>query len=149
MRLFVVLVYMMRKDYKKLFIHLKPPEPPVGLLDKILYIIKREQELCHARRLVFIFLTLLVVSALSITFSWISLSDEVASSGIFQFISIALYDFGIFLTFWPDSIMAFVESLPVMSLVLFAINITFVLLTFRFFLHHKRTLIEYFLHGFK
>lgn len=146
---FIVLVNMVRKDYEKLFAHLEPPEPPAGLLDRILLAIRREQELRHTKRLAFGFLTLLVVSVLSAPFSWVSFSGEVASSGIFQFISIALDDFGTFLALWPDSFMAVAESLPVMSLMLFTINIALAVFTLRLFLHHKRMLLGYFLHGMR
>lgn len=146
---FVVLIDMVRKDYEKLFTHLEPPEPPAGLLDKILFAIRREQELRHTKRLAFGFLALLVISVLTAPFSWAFFSGEVASSGILQFVSIAISDLGTFLALWPDSFMAVAESLPVMSLMLFAINMTLAIFTLRLFLHRKRLLLGYFLHGMR
>lgn len=146
---FVVLVNMVRKDYEKLFTHLEPPEPAAGLLDRILLAIKREQELRNTKRLAFGFLALLVVSVIAAPFSWAFFSGEVASSGILQFISVAISDFGTFFAVWPDSFMAVAESLPVMSLMLFAVNMALAVFTLRLFLHRKRMLIGYFLHGMR
>lgn len=146
---FIVLVDMVRKDYEKLFTHLEPPEPPAGLFDRILLAIRREQELRNTKRMAFGFLALLVVSVISAPLSWTFFSGEVSSSGILQFISVAMSDFGTFLALWPDSFMAVAESLPVMSLTLFAINMTLAVFTLRLFLHRKRMLIGYFLHGMR
>ncbi len=146
---FVVLVSMVRKDYEKLFSHLEPPEPPAGLLDKILLAIKREQELRHTKRLALSFLALLIISVSAAPFSWAFFSDEAMSSGITQFLSIAVNDIGTFLSLWPDSFMAVAESLPIMSFALFIINITLAVFTLRLFLHRKRLLINYFMHGMR
>jgi len=146
---FIVLVDMVRKDYEKLFTHLEPPEPPAGLLDRILLAIKHEQELRHTKRLAFGFLALLVISVSTAPISWSFFSGEVAASGVLQFISIAISDLGAFLALWPDSFMAVAESLPVTSLTLFAINMTLAVFTLRLFLHRKRMLLDYFLHGMR
>ena len=129
---FVVLLYM---------------EPPTGLFDRIILAIKREQELRNTKRLVFSFLALLAVSLTAAPFSWVFFSGQMAESGVLQFMSIAVNDFATFLALWPDSIMAVAESLPVMGITIFTINMILAAFTLRLFLYKKRLLVGYLLHG--
>ena len=144
MRPFVVLVDM-RKDYEKLFTHLEPKEPPAGLFDRIIFAIKREQELRNTKRLAFGFLALLVVSLSSAPFSWGFFSGQVAESGVLQFISIAINDFSTFLSLWPDFVIAVAESLPITSIIVFTLNMILAVFTLRLFLYKKRLLVSYLL----
>lgn len=137
----------MRKDYEKLFTHLKPPEPPVGLFDRIILAIKREQELHNTRRLVFGFLALLVISLTTVPFSWLLFTSQIQDSGMFQFIEVALSDIGAFFTSWQEFSLAIAESLPVMGIVIFAVNMILVVFTLRLFLYKKRLLVDYLLRG--
>jgi len=137
----------MRKDYEKLFTHLEPPEPPAGLFERIILAVKREQELRNTKRLAFGFLALLAVSLIAAPFSWTSFSVQMAESGVLQFISVATSDLGTFLSLWPDSIMAVAESLPVMGITIFTINMILAVFTLRLFLYKKRLLVGYLLHG--
>jgi hypothetical protein len=136
----------MRKDYEKLFTHLEPPEPPAGLFERILLAIKHEQELRKTKRLAFGFLALLLVSVATLPFSWTLFSRQMAESGILQFISVAIGDFGTFLSMWPDFVMAIAESLPVIDIVIFTLNMILVIFTLRLFLYKKRLLVDYLLH---
>ncbi len=88
-------IEVMRKDYEKLFSRLKPAEPPVGLFDRIILAIKREQELQHTKRLLFGFLFLLVASFIATPLSWSILISQIESSGISYFISTALSNFDV------------------------------------------------------
>ena len=147
---FVVLVNKaktMRKDYEKLFTNLEPPEPQVGLFDRILLAIKREQELRSSKRLAFGFLALLTVSLVAAPFSWTLFSGQIAESGVLQFISVATNDLGTFLSIWPDSVMAVAESLPVTGIVLFTVNMILAVFTLRLFLYKKRLLVGYLFHA--
>ena len=135
----------MRKDYEKLFTHLKPPEPPTGLLGRIMLAISREQELQNTRKLAFGFLALLVISLIATPFSWLLFSEQMTESGILQFISIAISDLGIFFIFWQDFSLAIAESLPVMGITIFVLNMILVVFTLRLFLYKKRLLIGYLL----
>ena len=138
---------MVRKDYEKLFTHIDPPEPPAGLLDKILLAIKREQELRNSKRLAFGFLALLAISLTAAPFSWSFFTGQMSESGVLQFMSIAINDLGIFLALWPDSFLAVAESLPVMSMTLLTINMILAVFTLRLFLYKKRLLVGYLLRG--
>src|SRR3989338_3099616 len=136
----------MRKDYEKLFTHLEPPEPPAGLFERIILEIKREQELRNTKRLAFGFLALLAFSFIAMPFSWTLFSGQMAESGILQFISVAVSDLETFLSVWPDSVMAVAESLPVIGIAFFTINMILAVFTLRLFLYKKRLLVGYLLH---
>jgi hypothetical protein len=138
----------MRKDYEKLFSHLKPAEPPAGLFDRIILAIKREQELKHTRRLLFSFLFLLVTSFIATPLSWSMLINQIESSGISYFISTALSDFGTFLALWRDFSLAILESLPLTGMVAFAVSLGVSIFTLRLFLYRKRLLLGYLIHSF-
>jgi hypothetical protein len=137
----------MRKAYEKLFINLKPLEPPAGLFERIILAIKREQELQRTKRLLFGFLFLLVVSLIATPLSWTILSSQVKSSGILYFISTAVSDFGTFLTLWQDFGLAIAESLPVVGITVFVLNLILAIFTIRLFLYKKRLLVGYLLHN--
>lgn len=143
---FVLINRMVRKDYEKLFSHLKPPEPPARLFDRIILAIKREQELQQTRRLLFGFLSLLVISFLAMPFSWSLLIEQVKSSGIIYFVSAAIGDFGIFLALWQNFGLAILESMPIAAIAAFMVNIILVLWTLRLFLYKKRLLLNYLIH---
>lgn len=144
MYLFFVLVYMVRKDCEKLFSHLELVEPPAGLFDKIILAIKREQELKQTKKLLFGFLFLFVASLIMIPLSWTLLIYQLEISGISYFISTALSDFGTFLTLWREFSLAILESLPIVSILVFVISVGIALFTLRLFLYKKRLLLKYF-----
>ena len=135
----------MRKDYEKLFTHLKPPESPTGLFGRIMLAIGREQELQNTRKLAFVFLALLVISITATPFSWSLFSGQMVESGVMQFMSIAISDLGTFFAFWQDFSLAIAESLPVMGITIFVLNMILVVFTLRLFLYKKRLLIGYLL----
>lgn len=135
----------MKQDFEKLFSHLKPTEPPAGLFDRIILAIKREQELQHTRRLVFGFLGLLIISLVVIPFSWTILADQIESSGILYFVSAATSDFNVFLVLWQDLALTILESLPVIGITIFTINMILAVFTLRLFLYKKRLLVGYLL----
>jgi len=133
----------MRKDYEKLFSQLKPAEPPAGLLERIIFAIKQEQELQHTKKLLFGFLCLLIVSFITTPLSFNMLVNQLENSGIFYFISTAVSDFHIFLNLWQDFSLAILESLPIFSLAAFVISIGIAIFTLRLFLYRKRLLLNY------
>ena len=145
MRSLYVCIYMERRAKKSpYFLDL---ESSTGLFDRIILAIKREQELRRTRKLAFGFLALLAVSLLSVPFSWTFFSGQVTSSGILQFVSIAINDFGTFLSLWPDSVLAVAESLPIMGMTILIINMILAVFTLRLFIYPVRNvyLIDVFL----
>ncbi len=146
---FIVLVYRdMRRDYEKLFTNLEPKEPPMGLFDRIILAIKREQKLQHTKRLLFGFLSLLLVSLIATPISGAMLISQVESSGISYFISTAISDLGTFFALWQDFSLAILESLPVGSVMVFLLSLAVSVFTLRLFLHRKRLLLGYLIQGF-
>ena len=137
----------MRKDYEKLFTHLEPPEPPAGLFERIILAIKREQELRNTKRLAFGFLALLLVSLATMPFSWTLVVGQIQDSGMLQFVGVALNDLGAFFVSWQDFSLAIAESLPIMGIAIFTINMILAVFTLRLFLYKKRLLVGYLLHG--
>lgn len=137
----------MQKDYGKILTHLEPPDPPSGLFDRIILAIQHEQELRSTKRLALGFLALLIISLSSAPFSWRFFSEQMAESGILQFMSIAINDLATFLALWPDSIIAIAESLPIVGIIILAINMILAVFTLRLFLYKKRLLVGYLMHG--
>lgn len=147
---FVVLVNRhMRKDYEKLFTYLKPKEPPAGLFDRIILAIKREQELRHTKRLLFGFLSLLLISLVATPISGVMFVNQIENSGISYFISAAISDLATFLTLWQDFGLAILESLPVIGMMTFLLSLAVSVFTLRLFLHRKRLLLGYLVHKYK
>jgi hypothetical protein len=134
---------MARKNFERLFSYLEPPEPPTGLFDRIIFAIKREQELQNTKKLTFGFLVLLVVSLAAAPFSWTLFTSQMQNSGILQFIEAALNDIGIFFASWREFSLAIAESLPVAGIAIFTINMILAVFTLRLFLYKKRLLVGY------
>lgn len=138
----------MRKDYEKLFTHLQPVEPPVGIFDRIILAIEREQELRHTKRLLLISFILLLASLIMMPFSWTIFTNHVESSGILYFFSAVIRDASILFAFWQDFGLAIIESLPIVGITIFTINIILTLFTIRLFLHKKKLLLGYLINSF-
>jgi hypothetical protein len=133
----------MNKDYEKLFNHIESQEPPEGLFDKIILAIKKEQELRHGKRLLFGFLLLLIISAISTPFSFMLLINQIKSSGIHYFISSAFSNFSVFISFWKEFSLAILESIPITAVMIFILDMALVIFTLRLFLYKKRLLLNY------
>ena len=133
----------MRKDYEKLFNYIESQEPPKGLFDKIILAIKKEQELQHTKRLLFGFLLLLAISIISTPFSFILLINQIKSSGVNYFISSAFSNFSVFITFWKEFCLAILESIPIVAVMIFILDMALVIFSLRLFLYKKRLLLNY------
>jgi len=118
-------------------------EPAEGLFDRIILAIKREETLRHSKRLVFCFLFLLAVSCAAAPFSLGFLINQVRDSGILYFLSMAAGNLGVSLAMWQDFVLAIVESLPIMAIVIFTINMIAAVFTIRLFVYKKRLLLNY------
>ncbi len=138
----------MRRDYEKLFAYLKPKEPPVGLFDRIILAIKREQELRQTKRLLFGFSSLLLISLAAMPFSGTILVSQIKNSGISYFVSTAISDLGTFFVLWQDFSLAILESLPIIGMMTFLLSLAVSVFTLRLFLHRKRLLLGYLMQSF-
>jgi hypothetical protein len=133
----------MEKDNKKFLNRFQNLEPPPELFDRIILAIKKEQELQRIRKLQFGFLFLSIFSISIMPFSWKMLINQMINSGIFYFVSTAVSNLAIFLNFWQDFIFAILESLPIVEIIFFAINLIIFLFTIHLFLSRKRLLLAY------
>ena len=114
---FVVLVYRhMRKDYEKLFTHLEPPEPPEGLLNKIMARIHEEEQLLSTKRRLILFSIPVIISAGAFIPVINAFQAEFAQSGFSQFLSLMFSDFGLVMVNWQNFGLGVLESLPAMSI---------------------------------
>lgn len=110
---------MVRKNYEKLFTHLKPPEPPEGLLGRIMLRI-RGDERRRARTWRFAFFTLIFLATAGAAVpAFQSLQTSLTESGSIQFASLLFSDFGAVTAYWQSFGLALLESLPAMSIAIF------------------------------
>jgi ABC-type phosphate/phosphonate transport system permease subunit len=92
--------------------------PPKGLLEKILKRIHREERFFIIRRLGIFSVTLLGSIIAFIPVLKMLLSDF-AKSGFFNFFSLAFSDFSTVASYWQNFTVILLETLPIISLVLF------------------------------
>ncbi|MBI4991682.1 MAG: hypothetical protein HZB99_00490 [Candidatus Harrisonbacteria bacterium] len=109
----------MRRDYKKLFTHFTPPEPPEGLFDKIIARIREEEQLLFVKRRLILFSIAVVVSATAFIPAINAFQQEFAQSGFSQFLSLIFSDLGSVMANWQDFGLAILESLPAVSIITF------------------------------
>lgn len=109
----------MRKDYEKLFTHLTSPEPPTGLLDRIIARIHKEEQLMSIKKRLFLFSTTILVSAITFVPAISAFKEEFAQSGFLQFVSLLFSDFWLVIADWQNFGLAILESLPAMSITAF------------------------------
>ncbi|HBH46479.1 MAG: hypothetical protein A2445_03975 [Candidatus Jacksonbacteria bacterium RIFOXYC2_FULL_44_29] len=117
----------MRPDYEQLFTHLTPPEPPAGLLGKVMNRIYQAKRLQNIKRRVFVFSMITLGSVLAFISSAKMLHSGLTQSGFTQFFSLLFSDFQIVITNWQNYSLSLLETLPIMSLILF-VGITLIFL---------------------
>lgn len=126
----------------------RPTEVPVGLFDRIILAIRREQESRKSRKLFFLFFILLIVSCVAAPFSGIMVVRQVNGSGILHFLSMIFTDLTTVVASWQDFSIAVLESLPLAGIIAFVLNIALALFTIRLFLHKKQLLLKYLMNNF-
>ncbi len=108
-----------RKDYKKLFSYLKPPELPEGLFERVMSSVAREKSLRSARARIALFSLWFAGSATAFVAAVKMLGASLAESGFAGFVSLAFFDTSAVLTSFGSYAFALLESLPVISVILF------------------------------
>ncbi len=121
------------------FSQLELAEPPEGLFDKITFEI-RKQKSRYRRKLVLELLFLLIISFISVPFSWILFINQARDSGIVYFISAAVNDLTVFFALWRDFGLVIVDSLPIGGITAVLLSLAIFLFTLRLFLYKKRFL---------
>lgn len=101
----------------KLFI-----EPPMGLFEKVMGRIHKEQRLFNIKRRIVIF-SIGLVGSLITSFPAIKfLSSEFIATGFIQFSSLLFSDFAIVTTYWQSFILTLLETLPTIGIIAFLIT---------------------------
>ncbi|MCX6723991.1 MAG: hypothetical protein NT155_02315 [Candidatus Staskawiczbacteria bacterium] len=93
-------------------------EPPIGLLEKILKRIHREERILVIRRVI-IFSILLIGSLLGFIPSLRMLVSDFNQSGFSSFFSLVFSDFSLVSAYWKNFMIILLETLPAASLALF------------------------------
>ncbi len=119
-----------------------------GIFDNIILAIKSEKERRQTKHLLMFFLLLFFISLAALPFSFRFLLSQWNSSGVSYFISNAMENFAMFSNLWQDFMLSILESLPIMGLVFFAINVGAILFSIRLFLYKKGLLLNYVKHSF-
>lgn len=109
----------MNKDYEKLFSQLETPEPAAGLFDKIIQRIRREQRLLVIKRRLVLFSVGTLGSVVAFIPVFRLVQSGLAESGFMEFFSLIFSDLGLVTAHWQNFVLALLESLPVMSVVMF------------------------------
>jgi len=117
-------------------------EPPAGLLEKILFRIKKEQRFLAIRQGIIFFVFL----ACSVVLFWpalIMLLSDISKSGFIYFFSLLFSDFSIVLTFWQSFIMTLLETLPAVSIAIFLAVVVIFLQSVKILAKDIKTIIKY------
>jgi len=122
---------------------IQSPQVPAGLFDKIICAIKLEQEFKKTKELLLMFASLLLISMASMPFSFAYFFSQMQESAILYFISTAMQNVNIFFVVWQDFLLSILESLPLMSIFLFSLNLALFVFTVRLFLYKKGLLLKY------
>lgn len=103
----------MKKDMTNYYI-----EPPIGLLEKVLKRVHKEERLLVLRRIIIFSITLLA-SLSGLVPSYKILLSGFNQSGFMNFFSLMFSDFSFVMAHWQSFTMILLESLPAISLVVF------------------------------
>jgi hypothetical protein len=108
------------------------PEPPSGLLARILARISAERQLRAMRRSFTMALAILAGTTASLVPIWLWFWAGVTRSGFDQFVRLAVMDYRIFLANWQDFGLSLLESLPIFSTVALLATVLVMLLAVKY-----------------
>lgn len=108
----------MDNNYKKLFQSLAKIETPENLGERILMRISIEEKRRASWRLAF-FVALALTSGVGVVFAFQYAAQEVARSGFYQYLSVALSDGGAALAYGKEFVALLAESAPVLGFAVF------------------------------
>ena len=110
----------MRKDYEKLFTHLKKVEPVPELFGQIMDRIHKEQNLAVIQRRFIFFSMGLAISIAAFIPAFKMVRAGFIESGFAEYFLLLFSDSEIIAVHWQDYVLSLLESLPVMSLIIFS-----------------------------
>jgi hypothetical protein len=94
-------------------------EPPIGLFEKVMDRISKERRILIIKRRIIVFSIVFVGSLFAFFPTLKMVSVELSSSGFNQFFSLIFSDFTVVMRYWQSFTLTLLETLPVISLVLF------------------------------
>lgn len=106
------------KTYKDL-LNLIENEPSKDLFNKIILRIKKEEKIFIIKKRLLIVSAVLFLSSVAFIFSAITTHTEFIKSGFFDFFSLMFSDFNTIIAYWQNFSMSLLESLPVVSVIIF------------------------------
>jgi len=111
----------MNRDYEQLFDHFELPQPPAGLLGRIINRIQTERNLLTAKRRLVIFSVGLIGSIAAFVPVFKMVYQGFAESGFMQFLSLLFSDTGVVLSYFGNFLSSLLETLPVTGLLAFSV----------------------------
>ena len=114
------------KDYQTLFIHIQEVQVPTALKDCIFRCIDKEAK--RQARLRFTFFTTVATSSFTaLFFLSVSLFNNLIQSGSYNYASLLFSDIAAVSKYWKEFSLSFVESLPILGIIVF-LSVTIVFL---------------------
>ena len=108
----------MNNNFKKLFTTFSKVEPSKNLLDRIMNRIERQERIAASRKIMF-FGTALVASFIALIPAFQFVASSIAESGVGTFFSLIFSDLNNMVDNLSQFGLTIIESIPVMSIVLF------------------------------
>ena len=106
------------KTYKDL-LNLVQNEPSKDLFSKVIIKINKQERLLLIKRKLFVVSFVSFFSSIAFIFSAITTHAEFIKTGFFDFLSLMFSDFNIITAYWQNFSMSLLESLPIMSVIIF------------------------------
>jgi len=107
------------------------PEPPRGLLKKIMRQIRAERRLITIKRRITIFFFFFFGSAAALFSSFRFVRAGFAETGFFRFFSLIFSDADIIFAYWQSFALSLLETIPVTSLMLFSLAVLVFLMSLK------------------
>ena len=109
----------MNKDFEQLFDHFELPQPPAGLLERIINRIQTERNLLTVKRRLVIFSVGFIGSIAAFVPVFKMVYQGFAESGFMQFLSLLFSDTGVVLSYFGNFLSSLLEALPITGLLAF------------------------------
>lgn len=117
--------------------HFEPKEPFEALFKKVMRRIKQEQRLLVVKRLA-AFSIILAGSAAAFVPAFRMVSADFAESGFVEFFSLIFSDSALITAYWQNFVFVLLESLPVMSMIVFLITVLAFLSSLKYIVRDAR-----------
>jgi len=128
----------MRKDYEKLFSHLKPVAVPPGLSEKIIRLVGEERRQRELRKKILASALFFAASLALIVPSLTSFKNGLSSSGTLQMFSLIFTDFSVVVANFGDFLMSVLEALPLFPMTAFFASALVFVVSFKILVGNAR-----------